>query len=216
MVVTVPVSAAFFNPQSRAPSASYLRGLHAFLSQHPHGKTLLEHVATLEAVWPIFASVRDDVRKLPNAQNILSFLIEWAKGGPSEPVSEARSGIIALPLLLILQIGQYFRYLEFHGLTHVDFLDQVRHGGGIQGCCGGEPPALSIAYATNEAHVVENAAVFLRILVGVGSYIEALDDWTTSEPTILAVRLKHEKQGEELTRLFPGVRYLCRKYIVDC
>jgi hypothetical protein len=47
--------------------------------------------------------------------------------------------------------------------------------------------------------------VFLRVLVGVGSYIEALDDWSLSKPTILAMRLKYEVQGEVLMRMFPGV-----------
>jgi hypothetical protein len=47
--------------------------------------------------------------------------------------------------------------------------------------------------------------VFLRVLVGVGSYIEALDDWSSSKLTILALRLKYEGQGEELMQMFPGV-----------
>ena len=199
------VSAAFFNPQSRAPSADYLSRLQNYLLQHEHGQNLLKHVAGLSSVWPVWAAARDQVRDLPNAQQYLAILVDWANGGPSAPVSEARTGIIALPLLLILQVGQYFAYLEIHGLSHAQFIAQVRHAGGIQGCCGGEPPALSLALARDEAQIIENAAVFLRILVGVGSYIEALDDWSSSEPTIIAVRLKCEAQGEELMRLFPGV-----------
>jgi hypothetical protein len=199
------VSAAFFNPQSRAPDPIYLSKLQYFLLHNEHGKTLLQHVATLGNVWPVFAAVRDDIRNLPRAQYYLGLLVNWANGGPSEPVSEAMIGVVALPLLLIIQVGQYFRYLEFHGLSHAQFINHVRHTGGIQGCCGGEPPALSIACAKNEGEVVDNAAVLLRVLVGVGAYIEALDDWTTSGPTILAVRLKYEGQGDELMRLFPGV-----------
>lgn len=119
-------------------------------------------------------------------------------------LSEARTGVIALPLLTILQLGQYFRYLEFNNLSHAQFITQVRDAGGIQGCCGGEPPALSIACAKDEAQVVENAAVLLRVLLGVGAYIEAVDDWTSSGPTIIAIRLKHEGQGDELMQKFPG------------
>ncbi|KAF2792078.1 BcPKS16, polyketide synthase [Melanomma pulvis-pyrius CBS 109.77] len=199
------VSAAFFNPQSRAPTPDYLSNLYVFLCHHPHGRVLLQHVADLHSTWPVWASAREDVRTLPNAEHYVSLLVDWAKGGPSTPVSEARTGVIALPLLLILQLGQYFRYLEHHSLSHADFIDQTRQAGGIQGCCGGEPPALSIACAENEAHVVENAAVLLRILLGFGAYIEALDDWTSSEPTVLAVRLKHEAQREELLYKFPRV-----------
>jgi hypothetical protein len=204
------ISAAFFNPQSRAPTPEYLSGLQSYLNQHVHGRELFRHVATLGSVWPVWAAARDDIRNLPNAQRYVNVLVDWARGGPSTPVSEARSGIIALPLLLILQVGQYFCYIESIGISHAEFIRQVRDAGGIQGCCGGEPPALSIACAKNEAQVVENAAVFLRILLGVGSYIEALDDWTSSEPTILAIRLKYEGQAEELMQQFPGVGTLSK------
>ena len=202
-----PISAAFFNPQSRAPDTDYLCQLQAFLLRHPHGSNLLHHVTTLDTVWPIFTASRKEVRELPNAEHYVSLLIDWAKGGSSAPISEARTGVIALPLLLILQIGQYFAFLDSRKLSHAEFLDQVRDAGGIQGCCGGEPPALSIACARDEAQVVENAAIFLRIAMGVGLYIEALDDWTTSEPTIIAIRLKYAEQKNELLQLFPGVSY---------
>lgn len=201
------ISAAFFNPQSRAPEPDYLCQLQSFLLRHPHGKNLLHHVTTLGTVWPVFAAARKEVRDLPNAEHYVNLLVDWAKSGPSAPISEARTGIIALPLLLILQVGQYFAFLESQNLSHAQFLDQVRDAGGIQGCCGGEPPALSIACAKDEAQVVENAAIFLRIVLGVGAYIEALDDWTTSEPTIVAIRLKYAEQKDELLQLFPGVSF---------
>ncbi|KAL3250624.1 hypothetical protein ABHI18_011097 [Aspergillus niger] len=199
----IQASAAFFNPQSRAPSPNDLSALYIFLSQHPQGKVLLHHVASLTDVLPVFGIHREDVRNVPNAEHYVHLLADWANGGPSAPVSEARTGIIALPLLLILQLGEYLRYLDFHSISHADFIAQVRNAGGIQGCCGGEPPALSIACAKDEGQIMDNAAVFLRIVMGVGAYIEALDDWNSSESTILAVRLKHEDQAAELTRLFP-------------
>lgn len=208
MATTTPISAAYFNPQSRAPEATYLAKLQAFLLQHPQGKQLMRHVASLGKIYPVFAAVRNEVRNLPNAQHYVNVLVGWANGGgapSSANLSKVRSGIVALPLLLILQVGQYFCYLDHHDLTHAQFIAQVKSAGGIQGCCGGEPPALSIACATDEAQVVENAAVFLRIIIGVGAYIEALDDWTSHESTILAVRLKYEAQGEELMQKFPGV-----------
>lgn len=216
----VPVSGAFFNPQSRAPTPAYLNGLYAFLHQHPHGKILLKYVSEYDVAWPVWAAAREDIRTLPNAEKYIRALVDWAKGGPSAPVSDARTGVIALPLLLILQIGQYFRYLDENHLSHAEFLQQTGEAGGIQGCCGGEPPALSIALAKDEAQVVENSAVFLRILLGVGAYIEAADDWTSSEPTIFAVRLKYEKQKDELMAKFPGVSehvpiFLIRLTLID-
>lgn len=204
----IQASAAFFNPQSRAPNPPDLDALYTFLHQHPHGRTLLRHVASLTNVLPVFGALREDVRNLPNADHYAGLLANWANGGPSAPVSEARTGIIALPLLLILQLGEYLRYLDFHGISHADFIAQVGVAGGIQGCCGGEPPALSIACAKDEAQIMDNAAVLLRIVMGVGAYIEALDDWTSNESTILAIRLKYEGQEKELMEMFPHVNAL--------
>nr|WHF58365.1 polyketide synthase [Aspergillus sp.] len=199
----ITASAAFFNPQSRAPSPEDLSALYTYLNGHRHGRTLLRHVSSLSNILPIFGQLRADVRNLPNAEHYAGLLVSWAKGGPSAPVSQARTGIISLPLLLILQLGEYLKYLEYHSISHADFIAQVKDAGGIQGCCGGEPPALSIACAKTEEQVMDNALVLLRIVMGVGAYIEALDDWTSSESTIIAVRLKYAGQGEELMRMFP-------------
>jgi hypothetical protein len=205
MAIPTRVSAAFFSPQSRAPTTEYLNGLQSFLEESTHGKILLQHVATLGSIWPIWTAAQPDLRVLHTAQKHVDKLVHWARGGPSSPVAEARTGIIALPLLLVVQLGQYFRYLEFHSISHNQFITDVRDAGGIQGCCGGEPAALSIACAKDEAHVVENAAVFLRIVVGMGGLIEALADGQSSEATIVALRLKYEGQEKDLMQKFPGV-----------
>ena len=200
-------SAAFFCPQGRAPPERYLVSLQAFLRQNPYGECLLQHVVRLDEVFQMFCSARDDIRTLPNGPSYVRMLIDWAAGGSSAAISQARNGIIALPLLLILQLGQYLRYLEIHSLSHSDFVEQVRHVGGIQGYCGGAAAALSIACAKDEAEVIQNAAVFLRLLVGIGACIEAADHPSTGESTVIACRLKHEGQGEELAARFPGVSF---------
>ncbi|KAL4733402.1 hypothetical protein BDV11DRAFT_86044 [Aspergillus similis] len=50
---------------------------------------------------------------------------------------------------------------------------------------------------------MDNAAVLLRIMMGIGAYIEALDDWSSSESTIVAIRLKHAGQEKALMEMFP-------------
>ena len=45
----------------------------------------------------------------------------------------------------------------------------------------------------------------MRILLGVGGYSEAADDSTTPGSTTVAIRIKYEGQGDDLTRRFPGV-----------
>ncbi|PHH89660.1 hypothetical protein CDD83_5578 [Cordyceps sp. RAO-2017] len=200
-------STAFFCPQSRAPDEDYLAGLHAFLSSTQHGRHLLEHVAALrtDRIWDIFAGARTDVRALRQGPRYVDMLRDWALDGISGPLAAARSGIVALPLLVILQVGQYLRYLDFHRLSHHDFLAAVRAGGGgLQGYCGGLPSAVAVACAADESQVVEHAAVAIRILLGVGAYGEAADDSDESGSTTLALRLKYEGQADHLTRRFPG------------
>lgn len=200
------LSAAFFCPQSRAPDEEYLAGLHSFLRHNQYGQILLQEVSELDRIWTIFSSAREDVRGLSQGPAFVDMLRDWATNGESSLLAAARSGIVALPLLIILQIGQYLRYLEFHGLTHNEFLAEIRHGGGSQGYCGGLPSAIAMACAQDEIGVVRNAAIAIRVLLGVGAYSEVADDTSGTGSTTLALRLKYESQGDDLVRRFPGVR----------
>lgn len=198
-------SAAFFSPRTRPPPEDYLADLRSFLRQSRYGTQLLGHVATLDTAWPLFANENNTFQASPNGRQQLSFLVDWANGGAIAPVCGAKSGIVALPLLLVLQLGQYLRYLECHSISHEQFIGQVQHHGGIHGYCGGAAAALSIACAKDEGHVIENAAVFLRVLTGIGAVMEAVDGWTSPDPTTIALRLKYEDQGHDLVAQFPGV-----------
>ncbi|KAK4203201.1 conidial yellow pigment biosynthesis polyketide synthase [Triangularia verruculosa] len=202
------LSAAFFCPQARAPNEQYLAGLHSFLSHNRHGQTLLKSVSSLrvDETWEVLAAERQNIKELSQGPVYINLLHDWATTGTSAALAKVRSGIIALPLLTILQIGQYLRYLDFHQLSHQDFLREVGHaGGGIQGYCGGLPAAIAIACARDEADVVEYTATILRVLIGIGAYAEAADEGNVEDGcTTLALRLKQEGQGEELVGRFPG------------
>lgn len=198
-------SAAFFGPQSRAPDEQYLDGLHSFLSHNQYGNVLLKEVIDLDNTWKIFTKARKDIQELSQGLSNVDLLRNWAKTGASGSLAAARSGIVAIPLLIILQIGQYLRYLEFQGVSHAEFLAQVRDGGGVQGYCGGLASAIALVCAKDEAEVVRNTAAAVRVLLGVGAYAEIADGSRGAEFATVALRLKHDGQEEELTRRFPGV-----------
>ena len=115
------------------------------------------------------------------------------------------SGILSLPLLVIIQIGQYFQYLEVLGIKHAEFIAQLRKGGGLQGYCGGMAPAIAIACSKDEAEVVKNAAIVMRIALAIGAYGELGDDAATPGATTIVVRTKRVGQADELVSKFPGV-----------
>lgn len=130
------------------------------------------------------------------------------QGGASEPISPATSGIINLPVLILLHVVQYFQILDLQGIGHTDLRWQVRGAGGIQGNCGGLFAASAVAYTKDEEEVVKNAAILMRLVVGVGAYGKVGDESTKSGTSSIIVRLKREGQAEELVARFPGVSHL--------
>lgn len=200
------VSAAFFCPQTKAPDEEYLSNLHTFLRRNSYGQVLLQELAALydSQLWEMFASSRPDVRQLCHGPTCLRALRDWASEGLSAPLSRIQSNISSLPLLAVLQIGQYLRYLEVYQVSHREFIAQIQEAAGVHGYCGGLPAAIGIACAWDELELVKYVATALKILVGIGAYTEATDDDKGVERTMLALRLKQEGQGDNLIRRFPG------------
>ena len=198
-------SVAIFCPQSKAPQEGYLDQLHSFLCQNRHLKPFLQDIIDLQNVWSIFASEREDIAALEQGPRYMQNLSEWIITGKSAVIANSMSGIISLPLLVIIQIGQYFQYLDLHGVRHADYLAQLRKGGGVQGYCGGLPPAIAIACSRDEEEVVKNAAITMRLALGIGAYGELGDDAKTPGATTIVVRLKRVGQGEDIVNRFPGV-----------
>jgi hypothetical protein len=150
------VSAAFFCPQARAPDEEYLDGLRSFLSHNRYGQILLKEITALKTdrIWSVFSAAREDMAALRQGPEYVDMLHDWAAEGISGPLSRARSGIVALPLLVVLQITQYLRYLAHHGLSHEDFIVGVSKGGGLQGYCGGLPASITEPLRLLFPHVV--------------------------------------------------------------
>ncbi|PSN66430.1 ketoacyl-synt-domain-containing protein [Corynespora cassiicola Philippines] len=196
-------SVAVFCPQSKATSKEYLGELQRYMKQHEKLHRLGEEVKQLRTTWDIIAARREDIAALPQGPRYLKALHDWIDVGASEAVANAMSGILSLPLLLVIQTCQYFQYLQLAELTHEEFLAGLKVGG-AQGYCGGLLPALAIACAKNEDEVITMASVAMRIALVLGSYGELGDDENIPGPTTIVVRLRREGQGDDLVRGFPG------------
>jgi len=198
-------SVAVFCPQSKAPGENYLTQLHFFLRNNKYLEPFVQTLLDLKDVWTILANEREDISDLGQGPRYMHNFSEWITTGKSSQIANCMSGIISLPLLVVIQICQYFQYLELHGMSHSQFMAQLRAGGGIQGYCGGLPPAIAIAYSRNEAEVVENASTAVRIALAIGAYGELGDDESVPGATTIVVRTKRVGQGDELIEKFPGV-----------
>ena len=199
---------AVFSPQSKAPQEAYLDELRSYLCGKAELRTLLNAIEDLPKTWSIFADYNSDIAALTQGLRYTQALADWVKNGNSSRIANVMSGILSLPLLTIIQVVQYFQFLEVKKLRHTDFIARLRDRGGVQGYCGGLMPAIAIACSANEAEVATNAAKAMAIALGVGAYGELGDDENIKGPTTIVVRLKYAGQGEEIIRDFPDVRCL--------
>ena len=198
-------SVAVFCPQSKAPGEIYLNELHSFLRQSKYLQPFVQHILDLKDVWTILANERQGIADLSQGPRYLQNFSQWITTGQSSQISNCMSGILSLPLLVVIQICQYFQYLEHHGMSHSQLMAQLRAGGGIQGYCGGLLPAIAIACSQNEEEVAEKAAIAARIALAIGAYGELGDDESVPGATTIVVRTKRVGQGDELIEKFPGV-----------
>ncbi|KAL1877487.1 Type I Iterative PKS [Diaporthe australafricana] len=198
-------SLAVFCPQSKAPQRDYLSDLRNYICAHQHLGLLAEQIQKLDKTWHFLASKHQDLESLGQGPRYMRFFSQWITEGRSDPLANVMSGIISLPLLVIIQVTQYFQFLEISGTTHAEFLDGLKgNGGGMQGYCAGLLPAFAIACAKDETDVIVKAANAMRIALAIGAYGELGDDASLEGPTTLVVRLKQPGQGEELVNQFPG------------
>ena len=166
---------------------------------------MLESIRNLPQVWSIFASNNSDIAALSQGSRYVTALNDWINNGNSQGISDVMSGILSLPLLTIIQIVQYFQFLEVKKIRHIDFMERLKSRGGIQGYCGGLMPAIAIACSKDEAEVATFAGVAMNIALGVGAYGELGDDENIVGPTTSVVRLKEEGQGQEIIRDYSDV-----------
>ena len=198
-------SMAVFSPQSKAPKEAYLDELRSYLCGKAELRPLLDAINDLPNTWSYFADHNSDIAALKQGLRYTRALADWINNGQSSNIANAMSGILSLPLLTIIQVVQYFQFLEVKRLRHSDFMERLRGRGGVQGYCGGLMPAIAIACSADEAELASNAAKAMNIALGVGAYGELGDDENVEGPTTIVVRLKQEGQGEEIIEDFPDV-----------
>lgn len=145
---------AVFSPQSKAPKEGYLNELRSYLCGKAELRPLLDGIEHLSQIWAIFAQHNSDIAALTQGARYTQALSDWVVNGNSAGISNVMSGILSLPLLTIIQVVQYFQFLEVKKLCHQDFMGRLKGRGGIQGYCGGLMPAVAIACKSSLATVI--------------------------------------------------------------
>jgi Starter unit:ACP transacylase in aflatoxin biosynthesis len=205
-------SAAFFCPQNRPPKPSYLDTIRRYLRSNtllaPFRAAILDSLFT---TWEILGKAHPGIAEMTQGPQYIQNFHDWIDATEAPATSsemewtEIMSGLISLPLLTIMQIVQYFQYLEARQIRHEQFIEEIKVGG-AQGYCGGLLPAAAIAASCNEEEVVKNAGIALRLSLAIGAYAELGDDQDTPGPTTVVLRTKYIGQADEIVAKFPGVR----------
>lgn len=197
-------SAAFFNPQSKAADVGYLDSLQQYLHGYEQLSPFVEAIRSLPQVWETLASHNCQLTASSQGQLSAKALAKWIETSDSSTIANGMSGSLTLPLLTIIQMSQYFQFLQVKDVKHHELLRLLGRGG-VHGYCGGLLPAVAVAVSANEGELVRNASKALHLALVIGTYGDLGDDDLPGAPTNMVLRLKHSGQGENIVQNYPGV-----------
>ena len=201
-------SAAVFGPQSKEPTENYLQLIRAYLLNKEELALFVHIIRKLPDLWSLYSNHNSDISALSHGPQDLLSLSNWIETGETGSISKCTSGVLSLPLLVIIQVSQYFQFLQESRIKHIDVILAVSNGAGVQGYCTGLLTAAAVACSADEVELVQNCCRALRLAVGVGAYSDLAIGADSIAFASLAVRLKYEGQAKEILRNFPCVSNL--------
>ena len=172
--VVIP-SLLAFGPGTELPSQEVIAELRQELIENPYLSNLRDAVKDLPRFWRTLIDFDPSLSYVPGGK-YLDDLQWWvADAGAFHHSLSNTPNVYALPVSLIIQITQYFRFLNLLGKKekhpHCRVLEGLR-AGGIQGFCIGFLSAIAVSTSENEMDITTVAAVSLRLAVCIGVYVD--------------------------------------------
>ena len=198
-------SLVVFGPQSKKPRVQTLEKIRLFIRQDAALRPVVDAISRLPKLWSFFSTNDPRVLELRPGIEGLQALSNWMATGETSFISNSASAIVTLPLLAILQIGQYFQLLRKHSTNHEDLVQATERGAGIQGFCAGFLMAVAVSSSSSEANLAKKACNAVRLAVGIGIYSDLGVASEADEQVTLVVRLKARMQAREIVESCPRV-----------
>ncbi|KAF2994037.1 t1pks [Curvularia kusanoi] len=191
-------SVLLFGPQTKLPDKEQSHAVRAFLTKSPKLQKFLAAIKELSSVWEQLLLFDPALDRVP-ARSSISMITQWLE---DESVSEfpSKNNSLCTPLTVIIQIVQYFQYLERLSLSHKQVTAAIATGG-IQGFCTGILPALAISSSRDENEILSNAAVAVRLALCIGAYVDLNREVNASEMACIVVRCKAPASVESIPTL---------------
>ncbi|KAH8594185.1 hypothetical protein B0O99DRAFT_687826 [Bisporella sp. PMI_857] len=188
------------------------------LSQNPRRDWILDTVAKLPEYWDVLTSNIPDVARDVDGPRYLAELDSWLRHGAADLPHDDENlpSIIVGPLVVLIQLTQYWRHLEitraddtYTADLQADLVALNKHQAGpkveILGFCAGLLAALAVASASNQQEFQEYGAVAVRLAMLIGALIDAQEEWDKGSgkgsSASYAIAWRGEKQEEDMTRI---------------
>ncbi|CAL5873013.1 uncharacterized protein PFLUO_LOCUS7282 [Penicillium psychrofluorescens] len=210
-------SVVVFGPQGYSLPADELDYLHSWLQDHADEIQWVRDIEQMPKIWERYVQHTPELASLDGHFQIQCF-VEWVNGRRASPQpatdddgGKCMSGVIAVPLLVILQLSQYYRFLHLSELSHEQFFrslcDEDDSWGSVQGYCTGFLVAAAIASSRTEDELNRNATAAINLSIGVGAYSDMMNlkHDCSNQANLLTVLLARSGQEKELLSGFQQI-----------
>lgn len=184
------------------------------ISQGPHRDWILDTISGLPTYWNGLNSIRPEVARAVPGSSQLAELDSWLRHGATDiPSGSTLPSIIVGPLVVLLQLTQYWRYLELlhQGQPPADLQASVVAASKSDskfetlGFCFGLLGALSVASASNRQDFHKYGATAVRLAMLIGALVDAREVWDKTSgkggSISFAIAWLDSKQASEVRRI---------------
>nr|APX43978.1 polyketide synthase [Pestalotiopsis microspora] len=188
-----PVTVLLFGGHVLSQTKQSLAPLLKALAEGPNSKWIKDTVTGLPAYWDALVNEIPDIGSAVSGAELLADLDSWLQHGLGHEASfsdESLPNLVVGPLLVAIQLDQYWRYLEnFSPLREASRGDDLQaalvasqsQADGfkveILGFCVGLLGALSVASSRNRQDYENFGAAAMRISMFIGALLDAREVW---------------------------------------
>ncbi|KAJ5971623.1 uncharacterized protein N7479_001541 [Penicillium vulpinum] len=194
------------------------------IAQGPHREWILKAITGLTGYWETLSEKIPEVGAAIPGHEQLSDLDAWFRHEQTNMLPEAElPNIIITPLMVLIQLTQYWQYLELTqdstagGDLHANLVAQQQlHQQSEKtnrfeslGFCGGMLSAIAVASAHNRHELEKYGSVAVRLAMLLGALADARNVWDSARgkgrSTAFAVAWISPKQEDEVRRIIESL-----------
>ncbi|KAL7625008.1 hypothetical protein AAE478_004222 [Parahypoxylon ruwenzoriense] len=216
-----------FGPQAVSFNRQSLDKLRHTLLEGTIGKHwVLNTVAELPRYWDTLTEKIPKIKGTVQGEKLLADLSLWLQqatlGDNGKGELEDLPNLVLTPLVVLTQLTQYWRYLEFNRSSRgnganidlqADLITRQKDGETTRvetlGFCTGLLSAFAVASARNQDEFEQYGAVAVRLAMLVGALVDAQESWNKDlgrgPSKSYATAWRNTQQGEEMRRIIDNL-----------